>query len=92
MCSFSADNIASMLFQKQTHHKNDVFEEVPDTGPNSITVQWVITEKVKDGKIATKARLVARGFEEDSSDIPKDAPICSREAVRILVCIAGMGV
>ena len=68
--------------------KNDVFEEVEDIGQNYISVRWVITEKIKEDQTTTKARLVARGFEEDSSEILKDAPTCSREAVRILACIS----
>ena len=42
----------------------DVFEEVKDTGQDTIGSRWVITSKEKpDGqKQQTKARLVARGF------------------------------
>ena len=67
---------------------NDVFEEVPDNNQKAITVRWVVTEKVKQGKRITKARLVARGFEEDTSNLRKESPTCSREAIRILILIA----
>ena len=53
-----------------------------------MSVIWVITEKLKDGRIIIKARLVVRGFEEDSSNLKKDSPTCSREAIRILITIA----
>ena len=68
--------------------ENDVFEMVDDTGQKCLSVRWVITQKVKDGLIVTKARLVVRGFEEDTSGLLKDAPTCSREAIRILIAIA----
>ena len=50
---------------------NNVFEEVEDEGQPTITVRWVITERVADGDIETKARLVARGFEEQTSHLKK---------------------
>ena len=67
---------------------HDVFEEVEDVGQPTISVRWVITERVVNGNIETKARLVARGFEEDTSHLQKDAPTCSTEAVRLTVSIA----
>ena len=36
---------------------------------------------MKDGKSIIKARLVARGFEEDTVDLRTDSPTCSKEAV-----------
>ena len=68
--------------------QNDVFETVENTGQKYITVRWVITEKIKDGKLVTKARLVARGFEENTENLQKDSPTCSREAIRMLITIA----
>ena len=67
---------------------NNVFEEVPDNNQKAISVRWVITEKVVDGKRIIKARLVARGFEEDTSSLRKESPTCSRESIRILILIA----
>ena len=67
---------------------NGVFESVENEGQRYISVRWVITEKVKDGITYIKARLVARGFEENTSDLKKDSPTCSREAIRILITIA----
>ena len=67
---------------------NSVYEEVPNEGQKLISTRWVVTEKVKEGKTITKARLVARGFEENTSSLRKDSPTCSRESVRILLAIA----
>ena len=67
---------------------NDVIESVEDEGQRYRTVRWVITEKVKGGITYIKARLVVRGFEENTSGLKKDSPTCSREAIRILITIA----
>ena len=72
----------------QNWMENDVFEEVEDKKQKAITVRWVITEKIKEGRLITKARLVARGFEENTEILRKDSPTCSREAIRILIAIA----
>ena len=50
-----------------------------------ISVHWVVTEKLKGGEMVTKARLVARGFEEDSSGSRKDTLTCAKETVRIVL-------
>ena len=55
-----------------------------------ITVRWVVTEKEKEGKTITKARLVARGFEENTESLRKDSPTCSKETVRILLSLASL--
>ena len=68
--------------------ENDVYEEVEDRGQEFISVRWVITEKVKNGRPVIKARLVARGFEEDTSNLRKDSPACSKESVRLALAMA----
>ena len=67
---------------------NDVFDEVEDRRQKAISVRWVVTEKVREGNTVTKARLVARGFEENTTDLPKDSPTVSREAIRFLIFFA----
>ena len=49
--------------------ENSVFDEVKDEGQPTISVRWVITEKVVKGEVNVNSRLVARGFEEDTSDL-----------------------
>ena len=77
---------------KNTEHNNwlreDVYEEVNDNGQNTISVRWVVTPKIIDGKLSTKARLVARGFEEDKSSLRTDSPTCMRETLKIVLAIA----
>ena len=43
-----------------------IFEKVPDKGLDRVTTTWVITSKSKEEGIVTKARLVVRGYEEDT--------------------------
>ena len=71
-----------VLKAKQKELKNwidhDVYEEVEDKGQNCISVTWVITEKTSDGKQIVKARLVARGYEEENKDsLRTDSPTIS---------------
>ena len=47
-----------------------------------------MTEKVKSGKPVVKARLVVRGFEENTADLRKDSPTCSKEAMRLALAFA----
>ena len=54
----------------QNWRQNDVYKEVE--GQVTVSVRWIITEKLKEGETVTKARLVARGFEEDSLTMKKD--------------------
>ena len=65
-----------------------VYEEVKDVGQKAISVRWVVTPKLIDGKWSTKARLVARGFEEDSSCFRTDSPTCMKESLRVMLTIA----
>ena len=71
--------------------ENDVFEWVSDHGQKKLSCKWVITEKVNDeGDTATKARLVARGFEERllSSDVRTDSPTCTKTSLRMVFIAA----
>ena len=65
-----------------------VYEEVPDEGQSAITTRWVMTEKMVADKNVVKARLVARGFEEDVSHIRTDSPTVSKENIRLVSTVA----
>ena len=67
----------------------DVFEEVKDKGQETISSRWIVTAKEKhDGqKKKTKARLVARGFQE-SMKPQSDSPTVSKESQKILLALA----
>ena len=68
-------------------YDNGVFVEVEDVGQSSISTRWIVTEKYKNGKSVVKARLVARGFEEDTSSVRKDSPTCSKDVLRLSIAV-----
>ena len=61
----------------------ETYTEVPDKGQTAITTTWVLTEK--EGTI--RARLTARGYEEDSN-IRSDSPTVQSTSLRLLLAIA----
>ena len=64
-----------------------VYEEVEDKGQKAISTRWVYTEKVVNSATIKKARLVARGFEEQNEYIQTDSPTCNKESLRIALAI-----
>ena len=56
--------------------ENGVFEQFPIKGQSNVSIKWLITEKYKNGEKITKARLVAGGIEEDSSQMRTDSSTC----------------
>ena len=69
---------------------NDVYDLVPYTGQNTVSSKWVISEKMKNNAPYLKARIVAKGYEEDSSSLRTDSPTCSRESLRLVWMVAGI--
>ena len=65
----------------------DTFSEVPNQGQRTISTRWVCTRKLKGSHVVNKARLVARGFEEDTKSLKTDSPTCSKECLRLLLAI-----
>ena len=68
--------------------KNDVFEEIDYEGQPTVSSRWVFTEKNVEGKQVTKARLVARGFEESTQGIRTDSPTCTKYSLRMVMVTA----
>ena len=65
----------------------DVYEEVENTGQKALSVRWVMTEKTdNDGGRFVKARLVARGYEEED-EVQSDSPTVGKEILRLFVAI-----
>ena len=50
----------------------------------------MISLKLVDGTWKVKARLVARGFEEDVDQIRSDSPTCLKERLQILLLVASI--
>ena len=89
MVMFTSEEIlAAKNREIKSWQEHDVYERVEDVGQTAVSVRWVVTEKYKEGHPVVKARLVARGFEEDMCDLRKDSPTCSREAVRLTLALA----
>ena len=84
-------NEVSMEDAKQEELKswlnNKVYIEVEDEGQTCISTRWVCTLKTTENGIKHKARLVARGFEEDTSDIAKNSPTCAKESLRLILAV-----
>ena len=69
--------------------EHSVYESVEDVGQKTVSSKWVVEERVgADGNASIKARLVARGFEEDMSNKKIDSPTCSRQALRMVYTTA----
>jgi len=69
--------------------ENDVFEVVPYVDQFVVSCRWIVEERsTGDGGKKIKARLVARGFEEDLLNTKVDSPTCSRQALRIVFSTA----
>ena len=88
---FDQSVIDAKLKELDNLKEHDVFEEinVKETNcSNPISTRWVVSEKYVDGEQVTKARLVARGFEEDSSKMIKDSPTCTKESLRLVFTVA----
>ena len=75
------------LEELQKWQEFKTYEEIPDTGQPRVSCKWVCTEKMKAGVLMTKARLVARGFEEDKSQLRTDSPTCYKDSLRILLSV-----
>ena len=78
--------LSAKLKELESWKENEVYDEVEDIGQDRISVRWVVTEKMKDDKVITKARLCARGFEE-IQDFRKDSPTCSKECIRMVMAL-----
>ena len=72
-CHNSDECLAAKQKELSAFSEFDVYNEVPDDGQFRISTTWVLTEKIIEGKIGVKARLVARGFEE-TTPITTDSP------------------
>ena len=64
-----------------------VYSEVKDNGQLAISVRWVFSKKIKEDKEELKARLVARGCEEDKGSLERQSPTCHKESLRVALFI-----
>lgn len=64
--------------------KFGVYEEVSKADQKLMSTRWVVTEKITENGRITKARLVVRGFEEES-DVKSDSPTVHKESLRLFL-------
>lgn len=77
------DCVEAKMVELEKLKSFDVYTPVDDVGQPTISTRWVLWDKSG----VTRARLVARGFEESfSSNV--DSPTIGKSAVRLLICIA----
>mgnify|MGYP001795813812 CR=1 FL=1 len=81
------DILAAKVTEINSWKENNVYKIMEYVGQPAISSRWVITEKIVNGEKVIKARLVARGFEEDNSEILKDSPTCTKESMRLALTI-----
>ena len=79
-----------VLLAKQVELKkwtdNNVYAQVEDQGQYRISTTWVVNVKQAEGQRVTKARLVARGYEEQLN-MRKDSPTCMTSSTRVATSI-----
>ena len=80
---YSMEQMEAMFVELEKWREYEVFE-AENVGQKLISTRWVLTSK--DGK--TKARLVARGFEDSDIDNRTDSPTCSKMNLRMVITIA----
>ena len=67
--------------------KFGVYEEIPKDNQRLMSTRWVVTEKMTENGRITKARLVVRGFEEESN-VKSDSPAVHKESLRLFLSVA----
>ena len=72
----------------QSWKDHNVYEVVPHTQQKCMSLRWVCSLKsTNDGSVKPKARLVARGFEEQTDNIEKESPTCAKDLLRVMTSI-----
>ena len=75
--------------KKCTTGKIDVYEEVENNGQKAINTTWVITRRTQGDSQKIKARLVAPGFEEETTT-QVDAPTVLKSTLKTMLAISGI--
>ncbi|XP_077974967.1 uncharacterized protein LOC144430759 [Styela clava] len=83
----NVDFLEAKKSELKSWRQNKVYNEVENVGQPTISVRWVCSMKDTEDGIIPKARLVARGFEEQTDDIAKESPTCSKDSLRVLIAI-----
>lgn len=69
--------------------KHDTWKLViPTPDANIIDSKWIFSEKLVDGKLKKKARLVARGYQQPSIEDEVYAPVARMVTLRVLLSLS----
>lgn len=85
----NSDVLAAKQRELDRWKQFNVYDAVPDEGQLHITTTWVVTEKVIDSQQTIKARLVARGFQEDF-DQNVESPTVHKSTLKIAFAVAAL--
>ena len=77
----------AMQVELDKWQKMNVYQIIDNEGQPYISVRWVLSEKLVDGDKVKKARLVARGYEEDTEGVACDSPTVSKDSLRLAYMI-----
>ena len=83
----SGEVLEAKMKELESWKENEVYREEKENGQKTISIRWIVTEKMKEGKRICKARLVARGFEEREGKTRNDAPTCSPEVLKLCLSV-----
>jgi len=91
LTSCKSQELQAKIKELDQWKQRNVYKEIVNNGEDFVSLRWVVTQKIINDNPITKARLCARGFEEDQN-FRTDSPTCSREGIRvILTLIASKG-
>ena len=76
--------LAAKFVELEKWKEFDVYNVVQNEGQAAISTRWVCTKKDD----VVKARLVARGYEDNDATEKNDSPTCEKSNMRILFTIA----
>ena len=88
VASLKDDRVEEARLKELENWKNlKVYDEVDYNNQPYVSVKWVYKEKVVNNEIIKKARLVARGYEEDTDDLVTDSPTGNKDSLRTVISI-----
>ena len=64
---------------------HEVYNAVDNCNEKFLDLRWVFSERYVNGELNVKTRLVAKGFQEDNSNILSDSPTCSKESMNLVL-------
>ena len=85
----SEEVLQAKLAELDNLKRHNVYVEIDDLDKPKVGTTWIISENWKKGHKETKARLVARGYQEKGNcDIRRDSPTCLKSSLRLVFCVA----